>query len=48
MAILPIIGQMEAAISLANGLTRKDIKVQVATLLHIAGAEILELYNTLV
>lgn len=32
--------------SLASGLSEKDEKVQAATLLHVAGAEALEVYNT--
>ena len=32
---------------LASGLSEKDEKVQAATLLHIAGAEALKVYNTL-
>ena len=32
--------------SLASGLSEKDEKIQAATLLHIAGAEVLKVYNT--
>ena len=32
--------------SLASGLSRKDAKIQAATLLHVAGTDALEIYNT--